>query len=153
MNSVSVEQVDATSAPELAVLHANAFTRGWSAESLHALLCSPGLFALRARIADAAAGFILCRCAAAEAEIVTLAVRLGARRRGVGSALLFAALARAAAAGATAMHLEVAAHNGAALALYTKTDFQKTGCRPNYYPAAAGGPQRVDAVLMRRRSI
>jgi ribosomal-protein-alanine N-acetyltransferase len=89
-------------------------------------------------------GFVLARVAADEAEILTLAVAADARRQGHGASLLAHAMAAAAARGAAAMFLEVAATNEAARALYTAAGFGEAGRRARYY--ADGG----DALILRR---
>ncbi|TCZ55290.1 GNAT family N-acetyltransferase [Roseicella aquatilis] len=90
------------------------------------------------------AGFVLARAAGGEAEILTLAVLPAARRQGLGAALMAAALAGAAARGAEAMFLEVAAGNAAALPLYRGLGFAEVGRRRRYYPDGA------DALVLRR---
>jgi ribosomal-protein-alanine N-acetyltransferase len=79
---------------------------------------------------------------------LTLAVAPEARRRGLGRALLDAGLAAAAASGAEAMFLEVAADNAAALALYAGAGFDRVGLRRGYYPRVAGSA--ADALTLRR---
>ncbi|TCH96137.1 GNAT family N-acetyltransferase [Roseococcus sp. SYP-B2431] len=115
----------------LAALHATCFPPGsaWDAETLAALLALDGTFALRA----GEAGFILARQTLDEAEILTLAVAPAARRGGLGAALVRAALARVAAAGAKAMFLEVAEANAAAIGLYAAAGFARIGLRRDYY--------------------
>jgi ribosomal-protein-alanine N-acetyltransferase len=78
-------------------------------------------------------GMILARVASDEAEILTLAVHPGQRRRGIGSALLDAAKARATALGAVAVFLEVAVTNDAARSLYAVHGFAEAGLRRRYY--------------------
>jgi ribosomal-protein-alanine N-acetyltransferase len=87
---------------------------------------------------------VLARVAAGEAEILTLAVVPGARRRGLGAALMQAALARAAEAGAREMFLEVAEGNEAARRLYGALGFAGVGRRPRYYSDGR------DALVLRR---
>lgn len=98
-------------------------------------------------LAEAPGGFALFALAADEAEVLTLAVAPGARRRGLGAALLAAAAAAAAARGARSIHLEVAEDNAAARALYARAGFAETGRRRGYY-ARPGG--RTDALRLRR---
>jgi ribosomal-protein-alanine N-acetyltransferase len=88
-------------------------------------------------------GMILSRVAADEAEILTLAVHPAQRRRGVGSALLRAAMERAAALGAISMFLEVAVTNSAARALYAPHGFVEAGLRRRYYSDG------TDALILR----
>lgn len=116
----------------LADIHAAAFppTEAWDAAAIAALLATPGTAALLL----GGEGMVLLRVAADEAEILTLAVRPEARRRGAGRALVSAAMAAATAAGAARMLLEVAEDNAAARALYAAAGFAPAGRRPRYYP-------------------
>jgi ribosomal-protein-alanine N-acetyltransferase len=137
----------------LAALHAAAFGESWSAGTLAELLAHPRAFALMAtQGAPTAAeplGFILCRTAAEECEILTLAVRPAARRQGIGTTLLRAAMTRAAAAGARVVFLEVAEDNDPAQALYRRAGFAPVGRRRGYYRPAGGGTAG-DALVLRR---
>lgn len=128
-------------AEALSSLHAEAFDAPWSAEAFATLLGQPGVL-LQAE----ADGFVLVQVAADEAEILTLAVRPSARRRGTGSRLVAAASDRAFDRGARRLFLEVAADNAAALALYAALGFEPAGRRPRYY-ARKDGPA-VDALLL-----
>jgi ribosomal-protein-alanine N-acetyltransferase len=129
----------------MAALHAAAFpdARPWSAEEIAALLASPGCFAV-----DDPAGFALGRAVLDEAELLTIAVAPEARRRGAGRRLLAAFERQAAAMGARTAHLEVAAGNIAARALYAGAGFAETGRRRGYYRHAGVSD---DAVLLTRR--
>jgi ribosomal-protein-alanine N-acetyltransferase len=130
-------------------LHAECFVEAWSAESLGRLLTAPGAFALLAEVKGRAAGFVLVRTAAGEAEILTIAVSPTHRRTGLGRALVEKAALRAAADGATALFLEVSVANDAARALYTASGFGEAGLRKGYY-AAVGGTPALDALILRR---
>ena len=112
----------------LATLHAACFAQPWDAQTLSSLLKSPGTFAFVHQD-----GFVLGRAVADEAEILTLAVHPEARGRGLGRALLLAAINKARDLGATAMFLEVGADNPHALALYAGLGFAKVGARKAYY--------------------
>lgn len=128
----------ASDAPTLAVLHAQAFDHPWSAAEITALLAS-GAVGL---MADD--GFILVRAAAGEAEILTLAVAPAARRKGLGRALVEAAVDQL---GSAELFLEVAADNGPAIALYRQAGFSQAGLRRGYYARPGGA---VDALVLRR---
>ncbi|WP_262423258.1 GNAT family N-acetyltransferase [Brevundimonas denitrificans] len=84
--------------------------------------------------------------AADEAEIVTLAVRPEARRRGLGGRLLDRVLDRARDQGVARLFLEVAHDNDAALALYASRGFEQAGGRPAYYARPDG--VRADALIL-----
>lgn len=112
----------------LARLHAASFPDAWDEKAIAALLATPGTFA---HWNDD--GFVLARVAAQEGEILTLAVNPPARGKGLGRALLTAALDKAAQMGAQAVFLEVGADNPAALALYAALGFVRVGDRKGYY--------------------
>lgn len=134
---------------DLADLHEKAFDRPWAPTEFETLLTSPGVFAVLggAGEPEQAKGFILCRAIAGEAEILTIAVDLAARRRGWGAALVEMAAGVAAGAGALDLFLEVAADNLAAVGLYRAAGFSQVGLRKGYYPHPDGAK---DAVVMRR---
>ena len=68
-----------------------------------------------------------------ELHITAVAVDPAHRRQGLGRRVLELLLERAAAAGAAHATLEVAASNGAALALYGRCGFSTAGVRRAYY--------------------
>jgi len=90
-------------------------------------------------------GFALGRVIIDEAELLTLAVDPDAQRQGIGRACLAAFEHEALARGAINLHLEVAATNTAALALYRSAGWEAAGCRKAYYK---GPDARIDAILM-----
>ncbi|MFL1461646.1 GNAT family N-acetyltransferase [Roseococcus sp. DSY-14] len=124
----------------LAAIHADTFPRdeAWGEGALRTMLEMPGAILA----AEGEDGFLLARAAGGEAEILTLAVRPAARRRGVARRLLGSAAAAARSLGAAALFLEVAADNAPALALYGQAGFAPVGLRRNYY-----GPGRDARVL------
>ena len=126
----------------LAEIHAAAFPprERWGADAMALQLALPGMIALL----DPRGAMVMARIAADEAEILTLAVAPEARRQGLARALLAEAARHAAAAGASALFLEVALRNTAARALYAGAGFAEVGRRRRYY---ADGD---DALVMRR---
>lgn len=126
---------------ELARLHAEAFDAPWPTEAFVDLLAQPGVATL-----GGPDGFILIRIVADEAEILTLAVRPAARRRGLARRLVETAADLARRSGAARLFLEVAEDNAAARALYAAAGFQTVGRRAGYYARAAGPP--VDALVL-----
>ncbi|MCC7268566.1 MAG: GNAT family N-acetyltransferase [Caulobacteraceae bacterium] len=133
-------------AEALAAVHALAFDAPWSADEIAALLAGPGVAAWLVE-AETAVGMSLVRTVAGEGEVLTIAVAPVARRRGVGDALVAAAVVAAGAAGADSLFHEVADDNAAARALYAKAGFVPVGRRAGYY-RRAGRP--VDALVLRR---
>jgi ribosomal-protein-alanine N-acetyltransferase len=145
--TIAVEEVSATAAPLLATLHAEAFENGWSAASFEELMGMPGATAHLALDHGEPAAFLLTRRAADEAEIITIATRPQAQRRGVAGQLLSSALSGLARRGVRQVFLEVAASNTAALGLYRAMGFLEAGRRSGYYRRKHG---TEDAIVMRR---
>ncbi len=132
-------------------LHARAFgplgERGWTRQDVAGLLAAPGVagFLLTAGTSDI--GMAICRVAADEAELLTIAVDAAYRRRGAGRLLLAAVIDHVRSAGARSLFLEVGADNPAAYSLYVSRDFAEVGRRMAYYARAHLPP--ADAVVMR----
>jgi ribosomal-protein-alanine N-acetyltransferase len=116
----------------LSDLHARAFAQGWDRAAMESLLEGKGVFALLFEEHDLDA-FLMARVVADETEILSLAVRPDARRRGLASGLLAQAAEQAGAMGAIRMFLEVAATNLPARNLYEKHGFREVGVRKAYY--------------------
>jgi len=130
----------------LAHIHAQGFSNAWSSDSLATSLASPGVTGMLAMAENSEPlGFVLVRDVAGEREILTLAVRLDARRRQVASFLLKAISANK---GVKKVFLEVSESNFAAKNLYQKHGFAISGRRKNYYIENDG--QKSDAILMER---
>ncbi len=129
-------------AAALAAIHAASFSaaEAWDEAFFAAQLRRPGTFGLL----HPAGGLLLGRVAADQAELLTFAVTPESRRRGIGRALLAAALAGAAARGARVMFLEVSAANPAGLALYEAAGFRRLGRRRRYYEDG------TDAIVLKR---
>lgn len=137
----------------LAALHDAAFPIGWSADDLARLIADPAVIARVVRPwsflgRGPAEGFILVRQAADEGEILTVAVDVRSRGRGLGAQLLDDALMALRQRGVGAVFLEVAETNKPALTLYRRRGFRKVGERPAY--ATQGDGSRVRALVMRR---
>lgn len=77
-------------------------------------------------------------------RLITIDVRSGQRRQGVGSALLGALEERLREQGATAVMLEVAVDNDTAQRFYQRHGFARTGRIPGYYLG------RIDALVMEK---
>ncbi len=131
---------------EMSALHARCFPdRPWSAPEIADLLQSA---TVQSFVSPQADGLLLTRVFPPEAEILTLAVEPEARGRGVAFGLVGQWIADMAHRRVTDLHLEVAADNVAALALYRRHMFRVSGRRPRYYLRCGAAP--VDAVLMHR---
>ncbi|MFB9949933.1 GNAT family N-acetyltransferase [Rhizobium puerariae] len=148
-----VVPMEVSDCPEISELHGTRFSRRWSDGEFQNLLLQHSVFGFVARQTNAffsrpLGGFVLCREAGGEAEILTVAVSEKSGRQGLGWRLMQAALREAAARGAESMFLEVEAANRAAVELYRKLGFQKVGERPAYYAGPDG--KRSTALVMSR---
>lgn len=141
-----IQAAGADQAALLASLHARAFDKAWGPEAVSKMMENPAVFAVVSQEHTTAQGFAMAWAAAGDSELLTVAVLPEARRRGLGAALVQAIAKSAAERGATAMNLEVAEDNAAALALYETLGFVTSGRRPGYYATANGW---IDAVTMR----
>ena len=132
-------------------LHRAAFTplgeRAWTRQDMAELCASPGVSGVLLLSGGKEIGVALCRVAADEAELLTIAVDAAHRRRGAGRALLEAVIDCARAARASALFLEVGADNPAACSLYAQKDFRVVGRRAGYYQR--GTAPAADALVMR----
>ncbi|HXE74652.1 MAG TPA: ribosomal protein S18-alanine N-acetyltransferase [Candidatus Xenobia bacterium] len=106
----------------------------WTRDAYESLLAADGTLCLVAQgNSEERMGFVLARIAADEMEILNLAVRPVARRRGLGRRLVEEALARARGRGARQCWLEVRASNRAALEFYRALGFKERARRTGYY--------------------
>lgn len=145
--AITIEPVLAGDLAAIAELEKAAFGDPWSLASFRSVLAEPAAFMVAARVSetDRIAGYVVAWFAADEGEIANLAVREPTRRRGIGAALLDAALAEAGRRGAANMYLEVRESNEAARALYASRGFEEVGRRRGYYHQP---PE--DAIVLRR---
>ena len=147
----SIARLGALDLARAAAIHAESFVamgeRGWTLQDLAELMASPGVTGLLLRADDQDAGFALCRIAADEAELLTIAVRPAWRRRGLGRRLIAAIIDHARGAGARALYLEVGVDNPPAQNLYEAQGFSVVGSRPGYY--RRGQAPAADGLVMR----
>jgi [ribosomal protein S18]-alanine N-acetyltransferase len=125
----------------MAAIHASAFAGAdaWSRDVFSLQLSLPNVVGLL----HPAGGLVLVRVAADEAEVLTLAVDPGVRRRGAGAALLREAMILVSGMGARTVFLEVSVANVVAYRLYTRMGFVQAGRRRHYYA------DRSDALVLR----
>jgi ribosomal-protein-alanine N-acetyltransferase len=146
----ALSEAGSRDARALAALHATCFHRGWSEDEFERLLIDPAVLAHRATVGGDLVGFILSRCAAGEAEILSVGVTASWRGRGLARRLLDLHLRRLAGFGVRAIFLEVEEHNRPACRLYQRAGFREVGRREGYYPDAAG---KASAALVLRRDL
>ena len=105
----------------------NGNTVGWVAEVVS------GATKADAAKPESIAGFITARVTADEIEILNLGVAPDARRRGIATTLLKAAMAWGTENQARKAFLEVRASNSAAIQFYERAGFRTLGRRAKYY--------------------
>ena len=143
---VTIEPVLRGVLATIAALEKSAFSDPWSLASFESVLDEPAAYIAAARdAADSLVGYVVAWFAADEGEIANLAVREPTRRRGIGAALLDAALAEGTRRGAANMYLEVRESNEAARRLYASRGFEEIGRRRRYYRHPV-----EDAIVLRR---
>lgn len=137
-------------AAAIAALHGTAFRRGWSESEVEGLLLDRAVIAHRAMTGRSLAAFVLSRCAADEAEILSIAVATGHRGRGLAGELLTLHMRRLAGIGTRAIFLEVEEGNTPARRLYATAGFHEVGRREGYYRGPGGA---AAAALVLRRDL
>ena len=96
-------------------------------------------------VAKSIAGYVVAWFVLDEGEVANLAVAAGARRQGIGSALLDAAIRESTERGVTTLYLEVRESNQPARRLYASHGFEEVSRRKRYYRAPV-----EDALILRR---
>jgi len=148
----SVEPLRATDSAVLARIHREDFVPAWDEDDFETMLGEDVMFGYKAieigKARTGAAGFVLARSIAGEAEIITIAVARAHRRRGLGRLLMDAVLRDLHGTRAEVLFLEVDEMNAPAIALYRRLGFREVGKRAAYYRSSAGGTS--NALVMRR---
>jgi ribosomal-protein-alanine N-acetyltransferase len=145
-----IRRVQPEHAGAVSALHRMSFSRGWQEDEVFALIRDSavhGDILCRAGNID---GFILSRCAAGEAELLTIALAKGQRGRGGGNMLLRQHLGHLLGLGIERVVLEVDETNLPAHKLYRRFGFEDVGTRPAYYLNANGtrGNARIMALRL-----
>jgi ribosomal-protein-alanine N-acetyltransferase len=116
----------------------------WPEESYEETHAS-GRIVLVAETESQICGFLVAQIVGDEAEILNMAVESAHRRKGVGGALLSAAICAAHGRNVRNIYLEVRESNSPAVSLYAQHGFEKTAQRRGYY----SGPTE-NAVVMKK---
>lgn len=149
-----IRRAEADDLATLAEIHEASFPHGWDADTLARMLAQNGMTAWVARRdgeRGEPTGFVVVRNTGKEAEIITLAVAAGNRRRGVGNALMWHAIRHLQHERAERLFLEVSETNAPALVLYRRLGFRQVGERKGYYTshlAASESPERAPSALV-----
>jgi ribosomal-protein-alanine N-acetyltransferase len=154
-----ISEATPTDAADLAALHGASFHRGWSEHEFERLLLDRAVVAHRVLIGHRLAGFIISRIVAGEAEILSVAVVMARRGKGLARQLLNLHLRRLAGLGTRTVFLEVNEGNVPANRLYQRAGFRTVGRREGYYPDRTdknrqgnfpGQPSNTSAALVLR---
>jgi [ribosomal protein S18]-alanine N-acetyltransferase len=131
----------------LVLEHALFGEEAWSRQMLEGELAEQprSRYYLVADEGGAITGYAGLLVAAAQADVLTLAVAADRWGKGTGSALLEALLAEAARRNCSEVFLEVRTDNTRAQRLYHRYGFSQIGIRKGYYQ-----PSGADALVMRR---
>lgn len=127
------EAVWASSAAELADLHAHCFPQPWSEAEFASLLNLPGCSAWVCREAGRFVALALFRQAVDEAEVLTLATHPDCRRSGHADNILTTGEKALLDQGVGRVFLEVSTANPGALSLYSRAGYDELARRPAYY--------------------
>ncbi len=132
---------------EVSAIEQRTFSDPWSAASFRGLIGAPQVLFATAREGAGAPvlGYVVAIFAGDEGEIANLAVAGDARGKGIGSALVEAALVEAKRRDVAVVYLEVRESNAAARSLYAARGFEEVGRRKRYYQHPA-----EDALILRR---
>ncbi|MDH3733183.1 MAG: ribosomal protein S18-alanine N-acetyltransferase [Gemmatimonadota bacterium] len=132
--------------PQILEIENASFATPWSPKTFLNLLRRPNAALFTAEyVPGDVVGYAVIWFAGPEGELGDLAVRAEGRRRGVGSALVEAALSEAARRASQEVYLEVRESNLAARNLYERHGFEVVNRRTGYYSDPV-----EDALVMRR---
>jgi ribosomal-protein-alanine N-acetyltransferase len=154
LNGIRIRPMGPLDLPTASQIHRDAFgLEAWDARAIADIMAMPGAagrIAVDSTLGDhRPLGFSLLLLVANDAELLTVAVSLAARRHRVGLALVEDFLDIGTEAGAVNAFLEVAEDNFPAQRLYARLGFRQEGVRRDYYRRP--GNRRVAAHLLRRR--
>ncbi len=152
-NGLHIEMGELEDAAQMAELHSGSFYRGWPEDDFAAYLSEPWDTPVyiacdkQRRIA----GYAVFRLALDEAELLSIVVAPKWRRKGVGAALMHAALDDLRTTPARLLFLEVEDGNTGALSLYRRLGFAQIASRQGYYKKPDGSG--ATALVMRRELV
>ncbi|MDD5285635.1 MAG: ribosomal protein S18-alanine N-acetyltransferase [Desulfuromonadaceae bacterium] len=130
---------------QLLIIEVASFSAPWTREHFVAELDAQYSFPYVAAADDVVVGYLCMMSLFEEAQILDIAVAPDQRGRGIARLLMDHAISVAREKGAELLSLEVRASNIAAINLYERSGFVRTGLRQKYYE------NREDAVLMEKR--
>lgn len=143
-DSGMIRSIELSHIASIAHLEGQLFDRGLDRAGLQSLCAGPAFTGLV--YGDEPLAYLLAHVTADDAEILSLGTAPSQQRQGMAGALCQYFISGLIAKKKTALFLEVAADNIAAMALYKKHGFQQIAVRKAYY---LRGGDRVDAIVMR----
>ena len=149
-NGYTVKDLGIDSINTLANLHKKSFTRGWGAHDF-ALFLQDNTMKVLGAFSNGnkdPKAFLLVRCVADEAEVISIAVGRGHRRKRVAEGMLDVAIDALYDKGIKELQLEVDETNKAAVDLYMQAGFEIVGERKAYYQGKKG--EKASSALMMR---
>lgn len=145
MSEIIVKKAGLSDVPQIAEIERKSIPQPWSEAAFTSALSNEKAITLAAFCGDILCGFITGVYLLDTADIYSVAVSLGYRRKGVGKHLLeefFSALPDE----VNNVCLEVRESNIPAIKLYEKLGFERAGLRKNFYQ-----DPRENAVLMTKK--
>lgn len=133
MSSTIIRKMRAEDLSQVCEIEKDNFSLPWSEKSFSESMERKDTVFLTAIVSGEVAGYIGCYCIAGTGEITNVAVKASFRRRGIGGMLLEKLYEEGAALETYEFFLEVRESNEAAIALYSRQGFVKTGIRKNFY--------------------
>jgi ribosomal-protein-alanine N-acetyltransferase len=144
--TVSISPVSVEDLGAVVQIEREAFSDPWSERSFREALSQAPIYFVAARSDDGSVlGYVVAWFAADEGQIANLAVAPAGWGKGIGRALLTAAMREAWLRGASDVYLEVRDSNLRAKRLYGSFGFKEVGRRRGYYRLPV-----EDAVVLRR---
>jgi len=141
---IKITRMKKTDLPEVMELEKESFTWPWTKRMFTEELDRNFSYILLARDGEGVLqGFICFWLMQGEADILNVAVRDKARRKGVGTALAVATFKFGSERGVTSATLEVREKDASAVAFYESLGFVRAGLRKGYYESP-----RDNAVIM-----
>jgi ribosomal-protein-alanine N-acetyltransferase len=132
-----------------ALLHQQAFYRGWTEKDFKDFLNDPLVYGLKITKNDVFTSLILWREIGSEAEVLTLVVDPTYQKQGQASLLLKTLITYLVHKNISQIFLEVAEDNKVAYHFYKKYGFQLLNKRPQYYKRE--GNERVTALNLKKK--
>ncbi|HXE96494.1 MAG TPA: ribosomal protein S18-alanine N-acetyltransferase [Dongiaceae bacterium] len=142
MKQTVIRQMTATDLDAVLAIEQASFPTPWRREHFEHEIAAPHSFPFVAECNGLIVGYVCLMSLFEEAQILDIAVAPEQRGRGVARLLMDHAIMVAREKGTELLALEVRASNVAAIALYERCGFVRTGIRSRYYEGVD------DAVLM-----